>query len=42
MKVLVTGSVGFIGSAILIRLLDRRETLSGINNDYYDTKLREA
>ena len=38
MKVLVTGSAGFIGSALSIRLLDRGDTVIGIDNhnDYYD------
>ena len=44
MKVLVTGSAGFIGSALSIRMLDRGDTLVGIDNhnDYYDPKLKEA
>ena len=44
MKVLVTGSAGFIGSALSIRLLDRGDTVVGIDNhnDYYDPKLKEA
>jgi len=44
MKVLVTGSAGFIGSALSIRLLERGDTLIGIDNhnDYYDPKLKEA
>lgn len=44
MKVLVTGAAGFIGSALSIRLLDRGDTVFGIDNhnDYYDTKLKEA
>lgn len=44
MKVLVTGSAGFIGSALSIRLLQRGEEVVGIDNhnDYYDTKLKEA
>ena len=44
MKVLVTGSAGFIGSALSIRLLDRGDTIVGIDNhnDYYDPKLKEA
>jgi nucleoside-diphosphate-sugar epimerase len=37
-KILVTGSAGFIGSALSIRLLDRGDTVIGIDNhnDYYD------
>ena len=44
MKVLVTGSAGFIGSALSIRMLDRGDTLVGIDNhnDYYDPKHKEA
>lgn len=44
MKVLVTGSAGFIGSALSLRLLDRGDTIIGIDNhnDYYDPALKEA
>jgi len=44
MKVLVTGSVGFIGSALSIILLDRGDKVIGIDNhnDYYDPALKEA
>lgn len=44
MKVLVTGSAGFIGSALTIRLLERGEEVIGIDshNDYYDPALKEA
>ena len=44
MKVLVTGSAGFIGSALSIRLLDRGDEVVGIDNhnDYYDPALKEA
>lgn len=44
MKVLVTGSAGFIGSAVCIRILARGDTVIGIDNhnDYYDTSLKEA
>ena len=43
MKVLVTGSAGFIGSALLIRLLERGDEVVGIDNhnDYYDPQLKE-
>jgi len=44
MKVLVTGSAGFIGSALSIRLLDRGITVIGVDNHnaYYDPSLKEA
>ena len=44
MKVLVTGSAGFIGSALAIRLLDRGDQVIGIDNhnDYYDPALKES
>ena len=32
MKVLVTGSAGFIGSAVSIKLLDRGDTIIGVDN----------
>jgi UDP-glucuronate 4-epimerase len=44
MKVIVTGSVGFIGSAVSIKLLERGDNVIGIDNhnDYYDPKLKDA
>lgn len=44
MKVLVTGSAGFIGSALTMRLLERGDTVIGIDNhnNYYDPALKEA
>ncbi len=44
MKVLVTGSAGFIGSALSIRLLERGDEIIGIDNHnhYYDPALKEA
>ena len=41
---LVTGSAGFIGSALTLCLLERGDTVIGIDNhnDYYDPKLKEA
>jgi len=43
MKVLVTGSAGFIGSALSIKLLERGDTVFGIDNhnDYYSPSLKE-
>ncbi len=43
MKVLITGSAGFIGSTLALRLLERGDTVIGIDNhnDYYDPKLKE-
>ena len=44
MKVLVTGSAGFIGSALSMRLLDRGDEVVGLDslNDYYDVNLKRA
>ena len=44
MKVLVTGSAGFIGSMLSLKLLDRGDEVLGIDNhnDYYDPKIKEA
>ena len=44
MKVLVTGSAGFIGSALAKRLLERGDEVIGIDNlnSYYDVKLKES
>lgn len=43
-KILVTGSAGFIGSALSLRLLERGDTVIGIDNhnDYYDPAIKEA
>lgn len=44
MKILVTGAAGFIGSTLSHRLLDRGDTVVGIDdmNDYYDVTLKQA
>jgi UDP-glucuronate 4-epimerase len=44
MKVLITGSAGFIGSALSLRLLERGDEVIGIDNlnDYYDVGLKKA
>ena len=44
MKVLVTGSAGFIGSALSLRLLARGDEVVGVDNlnDYYDVELKLA
>jgi UDP-glucuronate 4-epimerase len=43
MKVLITGSAGFIGSALSVKLLDRGDNVVGVDNhnDYYDPSLKE-
>jgi len=43
MKILVTGSAGFIGSSLSIELLARGDEVVGIDNhnDYYDPQLKE-
>jgi len=44
MKILVSGSAGFIGSALTLRLLERGDTVVGIDNhnSYYDLAIKEA
>ncbi|WP_288456980.1 SDR family NAD(P)-dependent oxidoreductase [uncultured Sphingomonas sp.] len=44
MTILVTGAAGFIGHAVAHRLLDRGDSVIGIDNfnDYYDPALKEA
>lgn len=42
MKILLTGAAGFIGSAVCRRLIDRGDTVVGLDNinDYYDPDLK--
>lgn len=44
MKVVVTGAAGFIGSALVLRLLDRGDVVVGIDNHnrYYDPAIKEG
>ncbi len=44
MKILVTGTAGFIGSHVAMRLLERGDDVIGIDNmsDYYDVTLKQA
>jgi len=44
MKVLITGTAGFIGNNLALRLLERGDQVIGIDNvnDYYDPTLKEA
>ena len=44
MKVLVTGSAGFIGSSVSLALLQRGDQVVGVDNlnDYYDVSLKRA
>jgi UDP-glucuronate 4-epimerase len=44
MKVLVTGSAGFIGAALSRRLLERGDEVVGVDNlnDYYDVALKQT
>ena len=43
MRILITGSAGFIGSALSIKLLEEGHNVLGIDNhnDYYDISLKE-
>jgi len=43
-KIIVTGSAGFIGSSLCIKLLERGDSIIGIDNhnDYYDPKIKDA
>jgi UDP-glucuronate 4-epimerase len=44
MRVLITGSAGFIGSALSMRLLERGDEVIGVDclDPYYDVSLKEA
>ncbi len=44
MKILVTGTAGFIGAAVAERLLGRGDCVVGVDdlNDYYDVSLKQA
>jgi UDP-glucuronate 4-epimerase len=44
MNILVTGAAGFIGYSLCLHLLDRGDTLIGVDNlnDYYDVSLKES
>ena len=43
MNIIVTGSAGFIGFSLCIKLLERGDNIIGIDNhnDYYDPKLKD-
>ena len=43
-KIIVTGSAGFIGSSVCIKLLERGDIIIGVDNqnDYYDPKIKDA
>ena len=44
MKILVTGTAGFIGSHVALKLLERGDEVIGFDNlnDYYDVELKKA
>jgi UDP-glucuronate 4-epimerase len=44
MKILVTGTAGFIGNHLALKLLERGDEIIGIDNlnDYYDVNLKKA
>ncbi len=43
MRILVTGTAGFIGNALALRLLERGDEVIGVDivNDYYDPRIKE-
>ena len=44
MNILVTGSAGFIGSELSLKLLERGDKVTGIDNlnDYYNVDLKKS
>lgn len=42
--ILITGTAGFIGNALALKLIEKEKTVIGIDshNDYYDTSLKDA
>ena len=44
MKILVTGSAGFIGFSLCVKLLERGDSVIGIDNhnNYYDPKIKDS
>ena len=44
MRILITGAAGFIGSTLAVKLLERGDSVFGIDNlnDYYDVTLKQA
>jgi UDP-glucuronate 4-epimerase len=44
MKLMVTGDIGFLGYSLCVKLLERGESIIGIDNhnDYYDVKLKNS
>ena len=44
MRILVTGTAGFIGNTLAIKLLERGDEVIGVDNlnDYYDVNLKKA
>ena len=43
-RIIVTGSAGFIGSSLCLKLLERGDSVMGIDNhnNYYDPKIKDA